>query len=94
MVNLTKATIGWILLALYAKGFWIVVPQLGPEVSAIVNYFRFFSNLLFLFPLALVRPMVFGLVGHGIFLITRYLTRAVFCPSSRDGPKRTVPEQQ
>jgi hypothetical protein len=68
MINLTRATVCWILLT---------------ALPVIVSHPALFG-FLYLFSCALFFPMVLGLVSHGIFLITRYLTRAVSRSSSRD----------
>ena len=78
MINLTRATVCWILLT--------ALP-LHVFNTGLFSFFYLFKCTLFV-------SMILGLILHGIFLITRYLTRAVFRSSSRGGPKRTVPKQQ
>jgi len=77
MINLGRATVCWILLSLL------------PGICSHTALFSF----LYLFSCTLFVSMTFGLVCHGIYLITRYLTRAVFCSSSRDASQRTEAKQ-
>jgi hypothetical protein len=77
MINLTRATVCWILLTI-----------LPLEVFHTALF-----SFLYLFRCTLFVSMVFGLVIHGIFLITRYLTRTVSRSSSRDARQGTEAKQ-